>query len=100
MSDQTFDTDRALEVLQCLGNPHRMKIMIMLLQREMDVTSIASAVGLAQSSVSQHLKKLREARTVATRRLAQTIFYRIADDSAARLLTTALVLTAGRQSNF
>ncbi len=48
MSDQTFDTDRALEVLQCLGNPHRMKIMIMLLQREMDVTSIASAVGLAQ----------------------------------------------------
>ncbi|MDR7141888.1 putative transcriptional regulator [Rhizobium sp. BE258] len=71
--------------------------MIMLLQREMDVTSIASGVGLAQSSVSQHLKKLREARTAATRRLAQTIFYTIADDSAARLLRTVLVVTAGRQ---
>ncbi|WP_246444055.1 ArsR/SmtB family transcription factor [Sphingomonas sediminicola] len=43
-------------------------------------------VGLSQSALSQHLAKLRQEGLVATRKLAQTVFYRVADPRAERLL--------------
>ena len=52
----------------------------------MSVGQLAEAVGLSQSALSQHLAKLRDDGVVATRREAQTIYYRIADKNAARVL--------------
>jgi DNA-binding transcriptional ArsR family regulator len=43
-------------------------------------------VGLSQSALSQHLARMREEGLVTTRREAQTIFYRIANENAQRLL--------------
>ena len=54
--------------------------------REMSVNDLADAVGLSQSALSQHLAKMREDGLLATRREAQTVFYRIADPNAARVL--------------
>ena len=45
----------------------------------MSVNDLADAVGLSQSALSQHLAKMREDGLLATRREAQTVFYRIAD---------------------
>jgi ArsR family transcriptional regulator len=45
-------------------------------------------VGLSQSALSQHLAVLREQGVVATRREGQTIFYRIADPAAVRVVAT------------
>ena len=42
--------------------------------------------GLSQSALSQHLAKLRDEGLVATRREGQSLFYRIADPRAARIL--------------
>jgi len=44
-------------------------------------------VGLSQSALSQHLAKMREEGLLATRREAQTVYYRIANADAARLLS-------------
>ena len=52
----------------------------------MTAGSLAGAIGLSQSALSQHLAKLREQRLVATRRDAQTIYYRLTDTNAARAL--------------
>jgi DNA-binding transcriptional ArsR family regulator len=52
----------------------------------MSVNELAAAVGLSQSALSQHLAKMREEGLVATRRAAQTIFYRITDRKVARIL--------------
>jgi DNA-binding transcriptional ArsR family regulator len=57
------------------------------LARELSVNDLAKAVGLSQSALSQHLAKMREEGVLATRRDAQTVYYRIADPNAARLLT-------------
>ncbi len=92
-----FATDRASVVLSSLANPHRLRIMLMLNDREMDVGSIVSALGLAQSAVSQHLKKLGDAGTVRTRRNAQMIFYRLADEPITRILETTMNATRGYQ---
>lgn len=78
----------AAGLLKMLANENRLLILCRLaLKGEMAVNDLAAAVGLSQSALSQHLAKMREEKLVTTRREAQTVFYRIADQNAARLLT-------------
>ena len=77
----------AAGLLKLLANENRLLILCRLaLARELSVNDLANAVGLSQSALSQHLAKMREDGLLATRREAQTVFYRIADPNAARLL--------------
>jgi DNA-binding transcriptional ArsR family regulator len=77
----------AAGLLKLLANEHRLLILCRLaVDGETSVGELGEAVGLGQSALSQHLARLREDGLVATRRDAQTIFYRIADARAARLL--------------
>jgi ArsR family transcriptional regulator, virulence genes transcriptional regulator len=78
---------QAAQFLKLLANENRLLILCrLMLAREMSVNDLAGAVGLSQSALSQHLGKMREEGLLATRRAAQTVFYRIADRDAARLL--------------
>ncbi len=72
--------------LKAMANRHRLMILCELHKGERSVTELQQAVGLAQSALSQHLAKLREEKIVATRRQSQTIFYNLADPTAARLI--------------
>lgn len=77
----------AAGLLKLLANENRLLILCRLvIAGEMSVGDLADAVDLSQSALSQHLGKMREDGLVATRREAQTIFYRIADPNAARVL--------------
>jgi DNA-binding transcriptional ArsR family regulator len=77
----------AARLLRLLANEKRLLILCHMVEAgEMNVRSLADAVGLSQSALSQHLAKLREDALVATRREAQTIYYRLADPKAARVL--------------
>lgn len=89
-SDIALLEDKAVEAaefLKLLANPQRLLILCRLVvEREMSVGQLGEAVGLSQSALSQHLAKLRDDAVVTTRREAQTIYYRIADKNAARVL--------------
>lgn len=74
--------------LKVLANPSRLLILCELNGTERSVSSLEDAVGLTQSALSQHLAKLRESGIVATRRDAQTIYYRLADPKAERIMAT------------
>lgn len=77
----------AAQMLKLVANERRLLILCRLaVKREMSVGALAKAVGLGQSALSQHLAKMREEGLVATRRDAQTVFYRIADPNASRVL--------------
>src|SRR5262245_2686918 len=77
----------AAGLLKLLANENRLLILCRLaVVGEMSVGDLADAADLSQSALSQHLAKMREDGLVATRREAQTVFYRIADPNAARLL--------------
>jgi DNA-binding transcriptional ArsR family regulator len=76
----------AEELLKALANSHRLMILCELKDGERSVTALEKVVPLAQSALSQHLAKLREGGFVATRREAQTIYYRLADTRVARLI--------------
>lgn len=86
VQDLTSNSEAAAALLLLLANPHRLQILCTLLDGERSVSELGDVVGLSQSALSQHLAKLREARIVATRREAQSIYYSLADDRAARVL--------------
>ena len=70
----------AAGLLKLLANENRLLILCRLVVAgEMSVGDLAEAVDLSQSALSQHLAKMRDDGLVATRREAQTVFYRIAD---------------------
>jgi DNA-binding transcriptional ArsR family regulator len=77
----------AAQLLKLLANENRLLILCRLvLARELSVNDLVDAVGISQSALSQHLAKMREEGLLATRREAQTVYYRIADPNAERLL--------------
>ena len=77
----------AARMLKLLGNEYRLLILCFLIaQGEMKVGDLVDAVGLSQSALSQHLALLREDGLVAYRRKSQTLYYRVADPRAARIL--------------
>jgi DNA-binding transcriptional ArsR family regulator len=58
----TTDQQRLAKMLKALGNPVRFQIMETLADRQTCITNeIVESTPLAQSTVSQHLKVLREA---------------------------------------
>lgn len=84
--------DRAQEaedLLKRMANRNRLMVLCVLAEQpEMSVGDLNVRVPLSQSALSQHLSVLREAGMVATRRESQTIYYRLRDERAKRLLVT------------
>ena len=87
---QQFETraGRAAALLKVMSNEKRLMILCRLGDRELQVGALQPLVGLSQSALSQHLALLREEGLVATRREGQSIFYRLADPAAARIIAT------------
>ena len=78
----------AAKLLRALGNERRLMILCQLTDGERSVGELLPLVGLSQSALSQHLAVLREEAVVATRREGQTIWYRIADPAAMKVVAT------------
>ncbi|MBA4758716.1 metalloregulator ArsR/SmtB family transcription factor [Sphingosinicella sp.] len=76
----------AAAVLKLLAHPQRLIVLCRLSAGEASVNTLVDLTGQSQSSVSQHLAKLREGGMVATRREGTTIFYRLADDGVHALI--------------
>ena len=90
----------AAHLLTALANRHRLAILCAPVEGERSVGALVDAVGLTQSALSQHLAKLRAAGIVATRRDAQTIYYRLASAAAGRVMKTlADIYCGGRPRN-
>lgn len=90
--DLKSDSSRAAAFLKAVANGNRLMILCELKAGERSVSSLEEVVPLAQSALSQHLGKLREEGLVATRREAQTIYYRLADERVERLIDTLVDL--------
>ncbi len=76
-------------ILRALANEKRLLILCKLVEwGEANVTTLAGAVGLSQSALSQHLAKMRDEGLVAFRRDSQTLWYRIADPRIEELFAT------------
>lgn len=78
----------AARMMKLLASEQRLILLCRLIEGECSVGELAGYVGLAQSAASQHLAKLRAEGLVSTRREGQTIYYRISDPKAVRVIDT------------
>lgn len=76
----------AAATLKLIANEQRLLLLCRLSQGECPVSELVDLTGLSQSAVSQHLGRLREGGMVRTRRVATTIYYRVADQAVHDLI--------------
>lgn len=84
------ETDAAVETLKFLGDGNRLRILKILSRQESCVCELIEQIGMPQPLVSYHLRRLREAGLVRTRRKAQWVYYSI-DPAAWRTLVSPLL---------
>lgn len=77
----------AVSLLKAMANECRLLVLCHLsASGELSVGDLGERVGISQSALSQHLAKLREEGLVATRKDAQTVYYRLCNPRAEQLL--------------
>lgn len=71
-------TQRCAERLKLLADPTRLAILQLLRDGPRQVGEINAEIAVAQSLLSHHLRKLREARLVFAERVGKAVHYRLA----------------------
>ncbi len=81
---------RAAGLFRAVGDEQRLRLLERLAEREWCVTELAAAEKEGLSTISQRLKILRAEGLVSRRREGKHIYYAIADQHVAQLVSTAL----------
>jgi DNA-binding transcriptional ArsR family regulator len=79
---------RVASLLKAMSNPARLVILCQIAEGERSVGELERAVGLSQSSISQHLAVLRGEAVVSSRRVRQTVLYSLARKEVVALMAT------------
>ncbi|MBB6325398.1 MULTISPECIES: ArsR/SmtB family transcription factor [Cyclobacteriaceae] len=80
------------DVLNLAGNAVRLKILYLLKQEnELCPCDLSDILGMTVPAISQHLKKLKDAGIVTTKKSGQTIFYSVEAHSQ-RIISSVLDL--------
>ena len=86
-SEMAANAAQAATLMKALSNENRLLILCHLIGAgELTVSQLVERVGLSQSALSQHLAKLRDEGLVDFRRDSQSLFYRVADQRAGKVL--------------
>jgi ArsR family transcriptional regulator len=73
------DYEEISETFKALAHPARLEMVVGLIRDECNVTQIQRALGLPQSTISQHLRVLRNANVIKGRREGTKTCYRVID---------------------
>jgi ArsR family transcriptional regulator len=90
--DEAFD--KAADLFAVMSTPIRLRIISALCQGEKNVGQLLENIGVAQPNMSQHLNILFRSGVLGKRRQGAQVFYRIADDTAARVCRTVCTQVA------
>ncbi len=74
------------EAMRQLGDPTRLRIFWLLCHTEECVINIAALTGMTSPAVSHHLRLLRSAGLLSSRREGKEVYYRAADTPLAERL--------------
>ena len=76
----------AADFLKGLASPHRLLILCQLVEGEKNVSELITATQIAQTSMSQHLNKLKQEGLVTFRREHRTLYYSIAHEAVIEVM--------------
>ncbi|MEW9050137.1 MAG: metalloregulator ArsR/SmtB family transcription factor [Neobacillus sp.] len=75
------DMDQLSQVLKLMGDKTRLTISALLMKRELCVCELLEVFDVSQPSISQHLRKLKDAGLVKETRKGQWIYYSLNKES-------------------
>jgi len=84
------DLVKASGIFRALGDPSRLRLLVLLARGEACVTEVSDAEGDEISTISQRLRVLRNEGLVSRRRQGKHILYGLADQHVADLIFNAL----------
>lgn len=90
----TFDASacgRAAAIFRALGDPQRLRLLIMLEARSCCVSELAEALEEPLPAISQRLRVLKSERVVRSRRKGKHVYYSLADGHISRLVTNGVM---------
>ncbi len=79
--------EKKADKIKALAHPHRLCIVKGLIENKCNVTKIQDCLGLPQSTVSQHLAKLRAAGIIDGERHGLEIKYYVVDPDVVRIMS-------------
>ena len=78
------------DLFGALSDPTRLRIISVLLERELNVGEIAAQLEMSESAVSHQLRGLRQLRLVRGRKDGRQVYYALDDDHVVRLYRLGL----------
>jgi len=84
------EAERLALTYRALGDPTRLKMVMALAGGEMCVCDLAAFLGLTESAVSHHLRRLKDLALVKSRRDGQILYYSLDDEHVSELLKIGL----------
>ena len=87
-SNRSFE--RAVRLLRAIGDEGRLRLMEILSRQEACVGDLAETMGERISTISERLRRLRDAGLVASRRDGKHRFYSVADGHITELVLNSL----------
>ncbi len=80
--------DAVSVLLKSISHPFRLKILCLLQDQEMSVGELTAELETTNANISQHLSILRNQGIVTSRKEANFIYNRIADERVIKLIDT------------
>lgn len=95
MLENKYPTDeltlyKLAELFKVFGDSTRIRILHVLLQNELCVQDIADTLQMTQSAISHQLRILKQSELVKFRRNGKTIYYSLADNHVATIMSQGL----------
>lgn len=85
--ENRIDYEERAELLKALAHPVRLEIIHGLLKMGCrNVRCMENHIGISQSSISQHLQRLRAVGAVTAERCGNEVYYRVDSGRLARLI--------------
>ncbi len=86
LQDLLASAEEASAFLKAIANPHRLVVLCLLAENELNVSELEKSLNMRQPALSQQLARLREDGMVETRREGKSVYYRLASDEALALI--------------
>ena len=84
--ENEFNFNQKSELLKALAHPTRLCIVKGIMEKESNVTNIQKCLDIPQSTVSQHLSKLKAAGIVKGKRKGLEISYQVINEDIKKIV--------------
>lgn len=78
------------DLFKVFGDSTRLRILCLLMDREICVADLAETLNMTQSAISHQLRTLKQSKLVKSRREGKSVFYSLDDDHVRSIIATGL----------